>query len=415
VRREPGTTTAGSAGESAAGDAAGGSRASPLPRELFLLDPEVAFLNHGSFGATPRPVFDAYQAWQRELERQPVEFLGRRFYGLLHEARAALAAELHAAPEDLVFVPNVTTALNAIARSLRLQPGDAVLTTDHEYGAMDRMWRVLGRTSGTVYRAAAIPLPVTTAEAVVEAVWGEVTPRTRVLFVSHVTSPTALILPVRELCARARAAGIVSIVDGAHALGQLPLDLGEIGADFYVANAHKWLCAPKGSAFLQARPEVQALVEPLIVSWGGTAFNPTGRRFLDEQQWTGTRDPAAWLAVPAAIRFWAEHDGVRVLAACRALARRAREELIAQTGRPPLCPDAPEWFAQMFAIELPPCDGPRLQADLYAHHRVEVPVMKWQGRALLRVSVQAYNSPHDLARLQAALDDALRRQRGDPA
>jgi isopenicillin-N epimerase len=252
-----------------------------------------------------------------------------------------------------------------------------------------------------------VALPITSAEAIVDAIWAGVTPRTRVLFVSHYTSPTALVLPVRELCRRARAAGILSIVDGAHVLGQLPLDLAEIGADFYTANAHKWLCAPKGAAFLHARPEVQALVAPLVVSWGDAGFATTGRPFLDEQQWTGTRDLSAYLSVPAAIRFWAEHDGERVRAACRELARHFRRELLAQLGEPPLCPDSPEWFAQMFTVALPPCDGPRLQAALYARHRVEVPVMRWRDRPLLRVSVQAYNSPADLARLREALAECL--------
>ena len=383
-----------------------------LRRDLFLLDPAVAFLNHGSFGATPRPVFDDYQAWQRELEWQPVEFLIRRFPELMRTARTALAAHVHTAADNLVFVPNATTALNIVARSLRLQPGDEILTTDHEYGAMDRMWRRLCRQNGAVYQPMPVALPITTAEAIVDALWAGVTPRTRVLFVSHITSPTALIFPVRELCRRARAAGILSIVDGAHALGQIPLHLEEIGADFYTANAHKWLCAPKGSAFLYARPEVQSLVEPLIISWGDTAFTPSGRPFLDEQQWTGTRDIAAFLAVPAAIRFWQAHDGDRVRASCHELVRRARAELAAFTQLPPLCPDSPEWFAQMFAVPLPPCDGPRLQADLYARHRVEVPVMRWRDRPLLRVSIQGYNSADDVARLLAALADVLPRPGG---
>jgi isopenicillin-N epimerase len=377
---------------------------------LFLLDPEVAFLNHGSFGATPRAVFDDCVAWQRELERQPVEFLIRRFPELMRTARGALAAYVHTAPENLVFVPNATTALNLVARSLRLQPGDEILTSDHEYGAMDRMWRLLCRHTGAVYRPTPVALPVTRAADVVATLWAGVTPRTRVLFISHVTSPTALIFPVQELCRRARAAGILSIVDGAHALGQLPLRLEEIGADFYTANAHKWLCAPKGSALLYARPEAQPRLEPLIISWGDTAFTPTGRPFLDEQQWPGTHNPAAFLAVPAAIRFWAEHDGERVLAQCRELTRRARTTLAADLRVLPLSPDSPEWFQQMFALPLPPCDGPRLQADLYTRHRVEVPVMRWQDRPHLRVSIQAYNSSADLTRLQAALADALQRQ-----
>ena len=378
-----------------------------LPREMFLLDPEIAFLNHGSFGATPRPVFDQYQAWQRELERQPVEFLGRRFAGLMRDARAALAAYLHTGADNLAYVANATTALNTVARGLRLNPGDEILTTDHEYGAIDRMWRFLIRKTGAVYRPVPVPLPVTTAEALVERLWAAVTPRTRVLFLSHITSPTALVFPVAELCRRARAAGLLSIVDGAHALGQVPLDLEAVGADFYTANAHKWLCAPKGSAFLYARPGVQAMVEPLVVSWGGEGFALSGSPFVDEQQWTGTRDIAAYLAVPAAIRFCAEHRWEDVRARCHALARHARDAVAGLTGLPHVCPDSAEWFGQMATVPLPPCDGPRLQAGLYDQFRVEVPVMEWGGRQYLRVSIQAYNTAADVARLVEGLGEIL--------
>jgi isopenicillin-N epimerase len=379
----------------------------PLPQDLFLLDPTVAFLNHGSFGATPRPVFEKYQAWQREMERQPVEFFIQRFAGLMREARTALAAGVRTAPDNLCYVTNATTALNIVARSLRLSPGDEILTTDHEYGAMDRMWRFLCRKTGAVYRTVPLPLPVTTPAALADRLWAGVTPRTRVLFFSHITSPTALILPARELCRRARAAGLLSIVDGAHALGQIPLDLEDLGADFYTANAHKWLCAPKGSAFLYARPAVQSLVEPLVVSWGDLAPMAGGRPFLDEQQWAGTRDIAAFLAVPEAIRFCAAHDWERVRAQCHALAGHARARLEALTGLPQICPDSADWYAQMAAVPLPPCDGPKLKARLYDQFRVEVPVMERPEGNYLRVSIQAYNSGADVERLVAALREIL--------
>ena len=378
----------------------------PLPKDAFLLDPSVAFLNHGSFGATLRVVFEKYQAWQREMEAQPVQFLVGRFAELMREARTALAAYVHTAPDNLVYVTNATTALNIVAHSLRLGPGDEILTTNHEYGAMDRMWRFLCRKTGAVYRPVPVPLPVTTPEAMADRIWAGVTTRTRVQFFSHLTSPTALVFPARELCRRARAAGLLSIVDGAHALGQIPLDLDDLGADFYTANAHKWLCAPKGSAFLYARPAVQALVEPLVVSWGDAAFSPSGSPFLDEQQWTGTRDLAAFLAVPEAIRFCQSHDWDRVRTGCHALARYAREQVGALTGLPQVCPDSPDWYAQMTTVPLPRCDSARFKAQLYDRHRVEVPVMDWEGGQYLRVSIQAYNTLADVARLIEALRDA---------
>jgi len=223
--------------------------------DLFLLDPDVIFVNHGSFGACPRPVFAAYQAWQRELERQPVEFLGRRFAALIAEARTALGAYVGAGADDLVYVPNATTGLNIVARSLELAPGDEVLATDHEYGALDRTWRFICAKRGARYVRQPVELPITSAEEVVEAVWAGVTDRTRVLFLSHITSPTAIIIPVAELVRRAREAGIITVVDGAHAPGQIPLDLESLGVDFYAGNCHKWMMAPKGSAFLYARRE----------------------------------------------------------------------------------------------------------------------------------------------------------------
>ncbi len=375
----------------------------PLPKDLFLLDPDVVFLNHGSFGATPRPVFEKYLEWQRELERQPVEFLGVRLSGLLREARAQLATYVHTARDNLVFVSNATTGCNIVARSLALQPGDEILTTDHEYGAMDRMWRFMSNKTGAVYKRQPIPLPVTTPADFVEAVWSGVTPRTRVLFLSHITSPTALTFPVRELCRRTRAAGILSLVDGAHALGQLPLDLDALGADFYTSNAHKWLCAPKGAAFLYARPEVQSLVEPLVVSWGYQADPPGASRFIDEQEWTGTRDPSAWLAVPEAIRFVEGHAWDSVRAGCHALARYARERITALTGLPPISPDSMDWYVQMVTLPLPPCDPVQFKRRLLDEFHIEIPLIVWQERPFIRVSVQAYNTLEDIDRLVDAL------------
>ncbi|MEJ2737902.1 MAG: aminotransferase class V-fold PLP-dependent enzyme, partial [Anaerolineae bacterium] len=314
------------------------STGSPDLRDQFLLRPGVVFLNHGSFGACPRPVFEAYRAWQLALQRQPVEFLARRFQELMHGARAALGAYLGAAPDDLVYVPNATTALNVVARSLPLQAGDEVLSTDHEYGAIDRTWRFVCARRGARYVNHPLPLPLESTPQVVDTIWSGVTGRTKVLSLSHVTSPTALILPVEELVCRARQAGILTVVDGAHAPGQIPLDLSAIGADFYAGNLHKWVCAPPGSGFLHARREMQHLLQPLVVSWGWQSDTPGPSRFVDEQEWQGTRDIAAYLSVPAAIRFQAEHDWPAVRDRCHALVQYARRAIAAVTGLPPICP-----------------------------------------------------------------------------
>lgn len=377
-------------------------------RDLFLLRPDVIFLNHGSFGACPRPVFEAYRRWQEELERQPVEFLGRRFRALLRDARQALANAVGAEPDDLVYVPNATTALNIAARSLPFGRGDEVLSTDHEYGAMRRLWSAVCAERGARYVEAPVDVPVRSAEEIADQVWAHVTPRTRVLFASHITSPTSLILPLESLIRRAREQRITTVIDGAHAVGQIPVDLGRLGADIYAATCHKWLCGPKGSGFLYVRRDLQPLIRPLIISWGEEAEDRGASPFLDELEWQGTRDPAAYLAVPAAIAFQRTHGWDRVRAAAHALAAEARRRIGAVTGLPPLSPDGEAWYAQMVSVPVPVRDARAAQQHLRQEHGIEVPVIPWQGRALLRVSVQAYNTSADVDALVRALPEVLR-------
>jgi isopenicillin-N epimerase len=381
----------------------------PLPElaSQFLLRQDIAFLNHGSFGACPRPVFETYQNWQRELERQPVDFLGRRRETLFAEARERLGAYAGTAGDNLVFVPNVTYGVNIVARSLDLQPGDEILSTDHEYGAAERAWRFVCQKRGVHYLSQTISLPISDTETVVEELWAGVTEKTRVIFLSHITSPTALVFPVREICQRARAAGILTVIDGAHAPGQIELDLDEMGVDFYTGNCHKWLCAPKGSGFLYARPEVQTLLDPLIVSWGWQSRNPGPSPFLDYFSWAGTDDPAAYLSVPAAIDFQQQHNWPQVQAACHRLAQEARQQLQSLSGLPPICPDSPLWWRQMFTAPLPPCDPGEVGRRLWEEFQVEVPVGEREGQPRIRVSVQAYTHPQHIERLLEGLRHIL--------
>ena len=352
-------------------------------RELFLLDPDVVFLNHGSFGACPRPVFEAYQHFQRELERQPVEFLGleRRFPELIEDARLRLAGYVGAAAQSLVFVPNASTALNAAIRSLELHPGDEVLIGDAEYGGMRILWDFVARRTGAV---------------VIERPFPELEPRagTRVVYCSHIEWTSGRVNDVAALCAAARESGALSIVDGAHAPGQLELSLEEIGADVYAGNCHKWLCAPKGSGFFYARPELQQSFDPLVVSWDWDA----GNSFAQRHRWQGTRDPAAFLAVSAAIDFQEEHDWPAVRERCHALLDGA------DFGLEPLTDD----FVQMCGFRLPDhVDGPSLKRTLYDGYRIEVPIVETAHGWTLRVSVQAYNDESDLDALAAALAGEL--------
>jgi isopenicillin-N epimerase len=373
-------------------------------KDLFLLDPGVTYLNHGSFGACPKPVFDEYQRLQLELEQQPVDFLGRRATTLLANARAVLADYLGCDSDEVVYFPNPTTALNVIARSLDLTPGDEILSSDHEYGAMDRTWRYICNRRGAGYVQVPIPLPLSDTQNVVERLWGGVTKRTRAIFLSHITSPTAIRFPVEAICRRARADGILTIIDGAHAPGQVNLDLGQLGADFYAGACHKWLCSPKGASFLYARHEQQDLLEPLIVSWGWEAEESGASQFVDHHEWQGTRDLAAFLAVPAAIEFQQKHDWSTVRQRCHELARSLRGQLLELLDTPALTPDDPAWYAQMFAVQLPAIDPYELQKRLLADYGIEVVAHQWNQIPLIRVSVQAYNDEVDCSALFNALE-----------
>jgi isopenicillin-N epimerase len=372
-------------------------------RDQFLLDPTVVFLNHGSFGACPKPVFEAYQRWQLELERQPVEFLGRRYDELMAKARASLGTYLNVAADDLIFVPNATTGINVVARSVPLQPGDEILTTNHEYGACDKTWEFVCGKTGACYVHHPISLPVAPVEEVVESFWQAVTPRTRIVYLSHITSPTALVLPVAEICRRAREAGIMTIIDGAHAPGQVSVDLTALGVDFYSGNCHKWMCAPKGAGFLYARPERQALVEPLVVSHGWLPDST----FVSRNEWQGTRDIAPFLSVPAAIEFQQANHWDKVRQGCHALASQTRQRLADLTGLTPIVPDSPAWFGQMVAAPLPNCDGEVLKRRLYNEYRIEIPITGWNGTVGIRASFQGYNTQDDADRLIEALRNLL--------
>lgn len=377
-------------------------------RDQFLLDPSITFLNHGSFGACPREVLAAQQRWALEMERNPVEFLGRRSASLLAEARQALGEAIGAAGSDLVFMPNSTTGVNVVAQSWPLQAGDEVLATDLEYGACDATWRHVCARHGAHYRQVAIPLPFER-EQVLPRLLAAITPRTRMIFISHLTSTTALTLPVAEVCAAARERGIAVLVDGAHAPGQVPLDLSALGADFYVGNCHKWQCAPKGAAFLHARPEHQPLLEPPVISWGyaehsggHSGFDAyLGRTVFERRmQWQGTRDITPWLTVPDALRFQARHDWPAVRQRSHALVAHALAELGRRFGLPPIAQDG-DW-AQMAAIPVPPQDAARLRQRLFDESRIEVPVTTHAGQTFVRVSAQAYTTEADIEALLAA-------------
>src|SRR6188472_3856823 len=325
-------------------------------RAGFLLDPDVVYFNHGAYGACAVDVFDEYQRLQRELERDPTDFFVRRFEVAMWDARAVLAGFVGVAPSGLVFTANATAALNAVIRSLQIRPEEEILTTKHEYGA-------ILRTLGFIRANVVLVEP----DELIE----NISIRTRAVVVSHITSPTALVLPVADVCAAARKAGVLSIVDGAHVPGHIPLDIETIGADIYAGTCNKWLGAPKGSGFLWARPEHQDWIEPLVVSWGYHEDAGFGER----HGWQGTRDPAAYLSLPEAIEVHATFD----LGAAKALADESETRLAHYGLRPLRGTRSP----LMRALTVRSGEPDLLQRRLYEEHRVEVPVYEWEETTLL--------------------------------
>jgi len=377
-------------------------------RDLFMLDPEVTFLNHGSFGAVPRPVFEFQTELRRELEREPVLFLARRLEGRLAKVRESIARYVNAESGDaLGLVPNVTTGLNAVARSVELRRGDEILLTDHEYGAKRILWEEVAAFAGARVVVARLPRPALTGNDLFDAVAARLTPRTRVLFVSHITSLSALQLPVAQLCALARERGVTSVVDGAHAPGQIDLDVPSLGADVYAGNLHKWVCAPRGSAFVWATPEAQRWIRGPVISWDWSWSG--AEAFQGRFGWSGTFDPTALLSVPEAFRFQRRHSWPQVRRRCHRLALATIEALEAEVGAVPLA--APLLRSpQMMAFSIPGADPERVQSYLWQRHRIEIPGETFHDLALFRVSVQAYTREEDCQRLV----DALRRRTAAP-
>lgn len=378
-------------------------------KQHFLLDPKVTFLNHGSFGAAPKSVFEAYQNWQLRLERQPVLFLGRELDGLLKESRQSLGEYLNVDSDDLVYIPNATHGVNIVAHSLKLRSGDEILTTDHEYGACDYTWSFISGQVGAKYIHQSIPLPVHSEEEIIDQFWRGVTTQTKVIYLSHITSPTALRMPVEQICKRAKEAGILTVIDAAHSPGQIPVDLQSLGADIVFGNCHKWMLNVKGSAFFYVRRELQDLIDPLIVSWG---YNPTpetstGSRFVDLLQWTGTKDPTAALTVPSAIQFMQENHWDEVRRECHTLLRQAIERICDLTNMPPLYPLDSDFYSQMGIAPLPMSNLAALKSRLYDEYKIEVPLTHWQDKQFIRISVQGYNSQEDIDLLIHALQILL--------
>jgi isopenicillin-N epimerase len=372
-------------------------------KDLFLLDPSVVYLNHGSFGACPKPIFESYQAWQEELEWEPVQFITKKGVTALLEAKQVLAPFIGCAAEDFIFVQNPTAAVNQIVKSLDLKPGDEVLTTNHEYGAMDRTWRFYAKKKGFRYVQQPIQLPITSRDQMLEDFWKGLTPNTRVVFISQMSSSTALIFPVQEICAKAKELGLLCIIDGAHVPGHIPLNIAELQPDYYTGTLHKWMLAPKGSSFLYVDKKHQPDLDPLIVSWGYESVLPGESTFLDYNEVQGTRDISAFLATPAVMAFLDEHNWPVVSDTCKATIRKHYPAFCDLLHTQPICPVTDEFMGQLCSIPIRTTKPLELKETLYHKYHIEIPIMQKQDEVYLRISMQAYNDEADLAQLQEAL------------
>jgi len=383
-------------------------------REAVLLDPSVANLNTGSFGPLPRVVFERVTALRLRLAEEPMDFFLRQMPPLLWQARERLGKLIGAEPGRLIFTANVTAAVNLVTAGLRLAAPGEILLTDHEYGAMHWCWERAAQRQGLTLRTFPLPVEAESADEIVTAFSAAMSERTRLLFFSHVLSPTGLVLPARDICAEARRRGILTVVDGAHAPGMVPLDLDRLSCDFYGANGHKWLLAPTGAGFLYLGAGNEDRLQPLQVSWGWHADRPGPderddhgttprlRRF----EFEGTRDPCPWLAVPAAIDFQEEIGWENIRARNAVLAAHVRDKM----GRmlKPATPANPALHGFLTAFHLPTkIEAAPLRRQLWQQHRIEVPIVERPTGLLLRVSTHFYNTETELDLLTAAVAEVL--------
>lgn len=374
----------------------------------FLLNPNLTYLNHGSFGACPKPIFEEFQRFQSELETDAVEFITKKQPKYLKTARESLAKFVGCEAQDLFFTSNPTFAINVIMRSIKLKKGDEILSTNHEYGAMDRTWNFYCKKSGAKYIRQNISLPVVSKEQVIEEFWKGYNSNTKVVFLNQISSSTALIFPVKEICDRAAALGLITIVDGAHVPGHIDLDITALNPDYYTGTLHKWMLAPKGSSFLYVKPELQNDLEPLVVSWGYESVAPGESRFLDYHELQGTRDVSAFLCTPKVVEFLQNNDWKSVSKDCKQIVLNNYQRFCDLLKTKSLCPITSEFLGQMASVPIHTNNPIELKNHLYDKYSIQIPVMPLNGNFYIRFSINAYNSQADLDVLYKALEEIIK-------
>ncbi|WP_425618987.1 aminotransferase class V-fold PLP-dependent enzyme [Anatilimnocola sp. NA78] len=371
-------------------------------QHLWRLRSDTTYLNHGSFGPPPLVVQQARQEWQRQLDEQPMDFFVRQLEPAWFAARDRLAQFVGTTGNNLIFVENATAGMNVVADSFPLQAGDEVLLTNHEYGAVERIWQRACTKASATMSIVALPLPFTSAEETVDTILAATSSKTKLIVISHITSATAVTLPVKQLCAAARERGIAVCIDGPHALVQEDVALDALGCDFYTASCHKWLCAPFGSGLLYVAPHQQQNIRPPVLSWGRLPPTPPDR-WSDEFVWSGTRDYSEYLTIPTAIEFIEQIGLTTFRDHAHTLARYAREQLVALTGQQPIIPDDPAWYCSMAHVPITPGTRQPLMEQLFQQFHIEVPIVEWNGNRYVRVSCHLYNHRDQIDELVRAL------------
>jgi len=377
-------------------------------KSQFLLRDDVTFLNFGSFGACPKPIFERYQQYQLELEQEPVQFITVTGLQYLKQSREALAAYINCPADDVVYVTNPSYAVNIIAKSFNLQKDDEILTTNLEYGACDRAWNYYCKKVGAKYIRQPITLPIPSKEDLINEFFKGLTSKTKLVFISHLTSSTGLRMPVEEICAIAKQKGILTFVDGAHAPGQLPLNLQTLQADIYTGACHKWMMTPKGSSFLYVKNEHQHLFDPLIVSWGYQSTAPSQSKFLDYHQMQGTRDFSAFLCIPNAIEFMQQNNWSAVSKTCKEMVQQNAPKFCKLLKATPTAPLTDDFICQLYSTPIKTKQPLELHRHFFNQYRIEVPVMPHGDNVFLRYSIQAFNTQNDLDKLYNAVEDIIK-------
>ena len=373
-------------------------------RDLFLIDPKVTYLNHGSYGACPKSVFLDYQNFQKRLEKQPVQFMTKYFWEDLKITRDTLGDFIKCDGDDILLFPNPTTAINNIIENLDIAEGDEILTTQHEYGALIRAWNRLSIRKSFSFIQQKIDLPLGSKETFIDQFCAGINERTKIIFISHITSQTALIFPVEEICKIAKSKGIITIIDGAHAPGHIDLDISQIGCDYYTGACHKWMCAPKGSSFLYVAKNFQKGMSPQIMSWGEKGDDPGPSQFLMDFQWQGTKDMSAFLAIPSAIRFLQKNKWKEKSVISKNLISHLAGRLKDILGTESLFKNK-NWIGQMVSHPLPMDSPVNLKDTLWNGFKIEVPIFEWEKRNFIRVSAHFYNDQKDMDHLIKALKE----------